>query len=533
MALDAIIISNSGTESYSVTNPLRLNLDGRTADIQVVLNYLQHQGQVKPPVAGDNVMSWASAPKLNGIYLLNYLSKHNFEVELINSFYNEKDRFRRLVERTPKAVVISTTFMYGKQNLRKLVDEIRLLAPDVFIIVGGAFLYLSYLMLQRRRDPDYDTASAKEELLFLSVDDEPAVDLYIISLRGEKILREALSRIRKNQSTAELPNSARLDGKSYYYTQRVDDHTDTEDYAIDWEELPDAIFESGVVPMQASRGCPYDCAFCNFTKDHRLTYIKPIDQLIAELKGVARRGVRYVWFVDDNFRLGKGDLNAVCRRFIDAGVNLQWMTFARASSFQNTDMNLLLQAGCTEIQLGLESADAQILENMNKRAHPDLYDAVLQKLLSSGINCSCYFIFGFPGETDETARRTRDFIKKHENPKLTGNFAWSLYPFVLTPLSPIYEPQMRHKFGLDGYLHKWQHRTMNSERAREHILQTFFELEHSGPIYRGDNQEILRSRGPDGRKQFEATRHQLAKADVKGQLDQNHILKSFQQILSA
>jgi len=31
--------------------------------------------------------------------------------------------------------------------------------------------------------------------------------------------------------------------------------------------------------------------------------MKPVEQLIAELRAVSRRGVRYVWFSDDNFRL--------------------------------------------------------------------------------------------------------------------------------------------------------------------------------------------------------------------------------------
>ena len=77
LSLDAVIISDSGSDSMSSTNPLRLNLDGRTADIQVVQNYLIHGGRVHPPIEGDDQMSWASAPKLNGIYLFNYLTQKN------------------------------------------------------------------------------------------------------------------------------------------------------------------------------------------------------------------------------------------------------------------------------------------------------------------------------------------------------------------------------------------------------------------------------------------------------------------------
>jgi radical SAM superfamily enzyme YgiQ (UPF0313 family) len=498
----------------------------------VVLNYLTHRGEIEAPIKGDSMMSWASAPKLNGIYLLNYLQQHDFDVELINSFYEQKDEFQRLLERSPRAVVISTTFMVGKQILKKLVDDIRELAPDIFIFAGGPFVYLSYLMLQRLHDANYDTDSAKDDFLFLANDYEPDIDRYIISLRGEKILCETLTKIKAGQSVDDLPNLAYLDGNTYHFSRQMVDVTSADDISIDWKSLPDSIFKSGVVPIQASIGCPYDCAFCNFTKDHRLTYIKPLDQLVNELRAVSQRGIRYVWFVDDNFRLGKRDLNAVCQRFVDEDIDMQWMTFIRASGLQDIDIDLVRRAGCVEFQLGLESADPKMLEHMKKQSNPELYHEVLKRSLAGGINCSCYFIFGFPGETDETVHRTVEFIKNNQFPELKGNLAWSIYPFILSPLSPIYEPAMRKKYELTGYLNNWKHRTMNSEQAKEHILKTFFKIDNSGPIYRGDNQDIFYQLGPKLRKEFEVVRHRLSKAAASGHLKQSDILQSFSQLLS-
>ena len=50
------------------------------------------------------------------------------------------------------------------------------------------------------------------------------------------------------------------------------DFADALDVPMDWQCLPDSVFESKVIPMQASAGFPYHCAFCNFTRDRRLTY---------------------------------------------------------------------------------------------------------------------------------------------------------------------------------------------------------------------------------------------------------------------
>jgi anaerobic magnesium-protoporphyrin IX monomethyl ester cyclase len=532
LGLDAIIIADSGEDSLSGTNPLRLSLDGRTAFIQVIANYLKNQGQVVPPIEGDGRMSWASAPKLNGIYLLSYLTKHGFDVELVDRYYDEGGRFSHLLQQSPRAVIISTTFIHSKQALRKLVDDIRSLAPDVCIITGGPFIYLSYLMLQRSREQNYETEPAKDDFLFLDVKSEPLVDLYIISLRGENILCEALKRIRHNQSLETLPNSARLTDGSYYFSTRIGDISDTENVVIDWESLPDRVFESGVVPMQASNGCPYNCAFCNFTKDRRLMFVKPIDKLVAELKAVSQRGIEYVWFADDNFRLGSGNLNFVCERFAEEGLPIHWMSFIRASTLKNVDGELLRRSGCIEAQLGLESGDPQVLQNMNKKASPKLYSEVVKNLLGAGVNCSCYFIFGFPGETDETATRTREFIKSIEYPELEGMLSWSMFPFILSPMSPIYEPEMRERYGLTGYMHRWKHQTMDSDKTTEHIRKAFLELEYSGPVSRGDNLDMLFELAPPERKRLVALRHKLSKLAMVDHLGKDDIVLSFGKALS-
>ena len=531
MGLDAIIISDSGEDSFSGTNPLRLRLDGRTASIQAVVNYLDHQGQIVLPIEGDGVMSWSSAPKLNGIYLLSYLTRQGLDVELINSYHQEKDNFCDLLQYTPRVVIISTTFIHGKHALRGLVNDIRSLAPDIFIIAGGPFIYMSYLMLQRSYEHHYDTESAEDDFMFLNNDD-PSVDLYIISLRGEGILFEALRRIKENRPIDDLPNSARLVGKTYSFTKQIDDITNAGSIFVDWDSLPDTIFKSGVIPMQASNGCPYRCAFCNFTKDRRLMYIRPLDQLIAELKTVSGRGVRYVWFADDNFRLGRGNLKYVCQRFIDEGLQIHWMSFIRASTLKNVDGELLRRSGCIEVQLGLESADSKILRNMNKKANSALYANVVRKLLAAGVNCSCYFIFGFPGETHETAHRTREFIKSIEYPELEGILSWSLFPFFLAPLSPIYEIEMRKKYGLNGYMRNWKHRTMDSRRAMEQVKKAFLELENSGPIYRQDNLDMLLGLTSYRRKKFVTSRHRLSKLGIEGHLEKRDTVKLFTELLS-
>lgn len=530
MSLDAIIIADAGTESFSGTSALRLHIDGNIASIQ---NILRHIDTKHPLPEDDAFMSWSSAPKLNGLFLYSYLKRHGIDAELINNYTSEKDRFLLHAARQPKAVIISTTFIMKKKHISDLVADIRTTLPETHIIIGGPFVYNCYLYLQRNlSEPGYTPDHLNNNGLFLEVNQEPDVDLFIVSLHGEDILLDVLNNLQHGNRGFFPDNSAKLINGAYVFSPRKDGDEGPAARKIDWDILPDSVFRSGVVSMQASHGCPYHCAFCDHMKGPRTLYLVPTEELIEDMKKVQARGVRYVWFVDDNFRLGKPDLNDVCRRIIDEKIDLRWMSFVRANTFEKIDPILLKKAGCVEVQLGLESGDQQILDNINKQATPEMYYSVVEKLLSHGINCSCYFLFGFPGETEASVQRTREFIKSIEFPDSEGALTWSFFPFVLSPLSPIYEQDMRSKYGITGYFQDWKHETMDFTTATAHLFQTFMDLQRSGILYRQDNQDIFLALPPKKRKEFISFRHACAKLALQNKLDKSSMLRVMSSILT-
>ncbi len=529
--IDAVIISDSGDDTLSMSSPLRLQLDGRIALIQNVRNYLKHNGEIVTPVKGENEKNWHYAPKLNGIQLFSRLHKDGHNIALIDSYYKERDYFIKLLADNPKVVIISTTFILNKKSLAKLAGDIRDLAPDIFIIAGGPFVFSSYLLLQHAKDGTYDLMSPKDDFLFLSNDERPDIDLYIIDRNGTSILSEALSLLNAGRHARRLPNTAYWNGTAYVFSERKE--LDPGDMGVDWKNIPEHIFKHGVINLQASMGCPFNCEFCNFVKDEKFTFVKPIDQLIRELKEVSDRGIRYIRFVDDNFRLGKNNLNDVCKRFIKEGLDIKWMSFIRASTLDYTDLELLKEAGCVEAQMGIESADTNVLKSMNKHASPDMYARVIRNLLFAGINCSCCFIAGFPGETKESFQRTVDFIDSIPQNGQTGIFSWSIYPFLLVPLSPIYEAEKKMKYHLDGYMAEWKHATMTSQEAFHHIKEAFLAIKNASPIYSGDNIDMLLELSPDKRKKFMTIRHDLSKKFLRSPSDKTLVINSFSEIFES
>lgn len=528
--LDAVIIADSGSDTYSVSSPFRLQVDGRSAVIQNIRNYIENNGKIIDPVRGENAFNWHGAPKLNGIALMSHLLKEGFAVDLIDSYDAERERFIALLRARPKAVIISTTFILNKRMLHRLVEDIRMLAGGVFIVAGGPFVYSSYLLMQRAGDRDYDTDSPSGDYLFLTGEDRPDVDLFIVDPDGKTVLSEVLDRIRHAKGVRDLPNLAYWDKTGYVFTPRREAPGCQTDIMIDWRVIPDRFFSRGMMNVQASRGCPFHCEFCNFVKEAKHTHIKPMDALLSELSDLVGRGVKYVRFVDDNFRLGKKDLDDFCRALIRENLDIYWMSFIRASTLESADPGLLRQAGCIEVQMGIESADKTVLENMNKRADPDMYYRVITDLLQNGINCSCCFLVGFPGETNESFQRTLNFIESIPALGQTGLFFWSLYAFLLAPLSPVYEPSQREKYRLSGYMDSWRHFSMDADTARALIGEAFDEIQNSSPIYSGDNLEMIGALTPLQKKRFFNVRHNLGKRTAGGANDPAAIIAAFSKI---
>ena len=71
---------------------------------------------------------------------------------------------------------------------------------------------------------------------------------------------------------------------------------------------------------------------------------------------------------------------------------------------------------------------------------------------------------------------------------------------------------------------------MDAKEARRALLKAFVTLDKSGPIYRGDNLDLLRALPPDRAKAFVATRHALEKQALKQPVDSATIIKAFTNI---
>ncbi len=160
------------------------------------------------------------------------------------------------------------------------------------------------------------------------------------------------------------------------------------------------------MPVQFSRGCPFDCEFCQVTALFgRKPRFKTNEQVLTELERLYKAGWRgLVFFVDDNLIGHKKKAKALLRRLaewqIERGRPFVLMTQASVDMVDDPDLlDLMARAGFRYVFLGLETPAAASLKECDKRQNQnrDLVAAV-KTIHAQGIEVMGGFIIGFDAD---------------------------------------------------------------------------------------------------------------------------------------
>ncbi len=157
----------------------------------------------------------------------------------------------------------------------------------------------------------------------------------------------------------------------------------------------------------SSRGCPYNCTFCNKAVfGNKYTRRSP-ENLIEELREQKRiLGIEEIYFVDDLFVTDETWLSRFLDLYRESGINLPWKCLGRVDQVDGDMYHRMKAAGCFLVQFGVESGDEAIIKSIKKGIKIEKVREAVASCRKAGINTATYFIIGHPGETAATALRT-------------------------------------------------------------------------------------------------------------------------------
>jgi radical SAM superfamily enzyme YgiQ (UPF0313 family) len=171
---------------------------------------------------------------------------------------------------------------------------------------------------------------------------------------------------------------------------------------------------------QFSRGCPYDCEFCDIiVMNGRVPRTKDPAQFVAELEALRRLGWKdTVFVVDDNFIGNKARTRDLLRAMIEwrerTRPEMMFLTEASINLADDAELRgLMVAAGFRKVFVGIETPSAAALLECRKLQNTgrNLVEAV-QALQASGLEVMGGFIVGFDSDTGDIFKQQFDFIQR-------------------------------------------------------------------------------------------------------------------------
>jgi len=182
-----------------------------------------------------------------------------------------------------------------------------------------------------------------------------------------------------------------------------------------------------VLPVQTSRGCPFDCSFCSVTGMFGKSYrFRSTANIIGELRTYQGRN-KALFFYDDNFAAHKPRTKELLEAMIREGFRFKWTTQVRADVARDPELvQLMKKAGCHTVCIGFESVNPKSLQESHKAQTVAELNRAVRVFRRHRIHIHGMFVFGFDQDDPGTFRATVNWARKS---RLTSSQF-----LILTPL---------------------------------------------------------------------------------------------------
>jgi anaerobic magnesium-protoporphyrin IX monomethyl ester cyclase len=320
------------------------------------------------------------------------------EIEAVLDNFKESFDFIGLTATTP---LINNAFAIAKITKKKF--------PKAKIVLGGVHPSVMPDEVMAHEFIDFVVIDEGEETMEeLVADKNPAEILGLCYKNGSRVIKNPLRPLIKNLDDIPPPAYHLLPMKKYYPA------------VGSYKRLPAMI-------LFATRGCPGRCTFC-YRTFRGVVRKRTAQNIINEIVILQKNyGIREVAFYDDTFTLFKDVVREFCDIILKEKIDITWSCFTRVDHINEELLGIMKQAGCHLILFGVESADEQILKNINKNISLEQVIKVVRSARKIGIETRASFMFGNQGETEETIKKTINFAIKLDPDEAQFNIA-TAYP---------------------------------------------------------------------------------------------------------
>ncbi|OGY50261.1 MAG: hypothetical protein A3J65_04495 [Candidatus Buchananbacteria bacterium RIFCSPHIGHO2_02_FULL_45_11b] len=167
-----------------------------------------------------------------------------------------------------------------------------------------------------------------------------------------------------------------------------------------------------VTTMFTSRGCPYNCLFCDRPHLGKVFRARSAKNVVDEMAECKKMGIKEIFIYDDTFTIDRQRVVDICAEIIKRNLNIFWDVRARVNTVDEELLKKMKAAGCKRIHYGVEAGNQKILDILRKGITLEMAKNAFAATKKAGLTTLAYFMIGSPTETEKEIKQTIKFAKK-------------------------------------------------------------------------------------------------------------------------
>ncbi len=280
---------------------------------------------------------------------------------------------------------------------------VRELLPEVLIIAGGPHATVLPADTIRRTGADlvYSGEAERAWTALLSGEEPSGIPGMTMIMEGEILTVPGLL-LTEDLDTLPIPDRSIFDMEKYFAS---------------WYSMDRVDPRLRGTSIMATRGCPFKCTFCQPTLSE--IFGKGIrkrspESIVKELESLIEQyGINAFMFEDSTFIIDAVWVRKICELMIKKELGLRWCCNVRADLLTGDLLDIMIAAGLSKINIGVESASQRVLDDIyEKGITVDGVRRALRMAKKKGIFVQGYFMLGAPGETLEEMKQTIRFASQ-------------------------------------------------------------------------------------------------------------------------
>ena len=310
------------------------------------------------------------------------------------------------LKRINPEIIISRISLPSFKNDLKIISEIKNHFPDIIYVGWGSLCKVRPETVLLKGDLDIvirDELEFTVSSLIKNLSSNGKLnEVKGISFKSPKIVHNPFISSEKNLDALPLPAYHLLDMGKYQAKESYFLKEGSENKTVNFFSL------------LSSRGCNFNCPYCPypiiFGRWRAMSPKKVVDEMEYLVKNY---NIRTFWFHDQVFTMIPKRVEEICKEIVNRELEVTWACETHVKKLSRHLIRTMKKAGCTRIQVGVETGDPQLLSTIGKRGCTvDDVEKVIHYLHEEGILVEANFIVGLPGESWKTIKNTARIIKR-------------------------------------------------------------------------------------------------------------------------